>query len=70
MASLQITSDPTLSVDILQDAVEEYGNELVQELTIEMIMANEDSSHDIKTIKANLTFGLFQKMDEWLMEVN
>ncbi len=70
MSSLQVTSDPEMSVTILQDAIEEYGNDLVQELTVELIMANEESASDIKKVKANLTFGLFNKMDEWLMEVN
>lgn len=70
MVSLQTTSDPAMSVDILQDAIEAYGNDLVQDLTVELILANQESAADIKKVKGCLTLNLLNKMDSWLLEVN
>tara|TARA_Y100000310_G_scaffold305107_1_gene344931 strand:+ start:5643 stop:5903 length:261 start_codon:yes stop_codon:yes gene_type:complete len=70
MMALQVTTDPYLSVMILQDAVKAYGNEMVQTLTAELILANEASQADIKLVKGHLTFGLFNKLDCWIREIN
>lgn len=70
MVSLQTTSDPAMSVDILQDAIEKYGNDLVQDLTLELILANKESAADIRRVKGCLTLNLLNKMDSWLLEVN
>ena len=70
MTSLQLTTDPTMSIQIMQDCIEEYGNDIVQTLTSELLIADETSSHDIKVVKCGLTFSLFNKMDEWMSEVN
>ena len=70
MTSLQLTTDPTMSIQIMQDCIEEYGNDIVQTLTSELLIADETSSHDIKVVKCGLTFSLFNKMDAWLAEVN
>lgn len=70
MASLQLTTDPTLSVRLMQDAIDLYGNKVVQDLTAELLMANGQSEYDIVLIKGHLTFGLFNKMDAWLAEEN
>ena len=70
MTSLQLTTDPTMSVQIMQDCIEDYGNSMVQQLTSELLMADEESSYDIKIVKCGLTFSLFNKMDAWLAEEN
>lgn len=70
MTSLQLTTDPTMSVKIMQDCIEECGNNMVQQLTSELLMADEESSYDIKIVKCGLTFTLFNKMDAWLAEEN
>ena len=70
MSSLQLTTDPTMSLDIMQDAIELYGNKMVQLLTTELLVANRTSATDIKKVKTHLTFGLFNKMDVWLQEKN
>ena len=70
MTSLQLTTDPTMSVQIMQDCIEQYGNDIVQTLTTELLIADESSSDDIKAVKCGLTFSLFNKMDAWLKEVN
>ena len=70
MSSLQLTTDPTMSLDIMQDAIELYGNKMVQLLTTELLVANHTSASDIKKVKSRLIFGLFNKMDVWLQEKN
>ena len=70
MTSLQLTTDPTMSIQIMQDCIEQFGNDIVQTLTSELLIADETSSHDIKVVKCGLTFSLFNKMDAWLAEVN
>lgn len=70
MTSLQLTTDPTMSVQIMQDCIEKHGNNIVQQLTSELLMADEESSYDIKIVKCGLTFSLFNKMDAWLAEEN
>lgn len=70
MSSLQLTTDPTMSLDIMQDAIELYGNKMVQLLTTELLVANRTSASDIKKVKTHLIFGLFNKMDVWLQEKN
>ena len=70
MTSLQLTTDPTMSVQIMQDCIQGYGNSMVQQLTSELLMATETSSEDIKLVKCALTFSLFNKMDAWLAEEN
>jgi len=70
MSSLQRTTDPTMSVGIMQDAIELYGNKTVQLLTTELLVANRTSAADIKKVKTHLIFGLFNKMDVWLQEKN
>ena len=70
MTSLQLTTDPTMSVQIMQDCIAEHGNNVVQQLTSELLMADEESSYDIKIVKCGLTFTLFNKMDAWLAGEN
>ena len=70
MTSLQLTTDPTMSIQIMQDCIEEFGNDIVQILTSELLIADESSSYDIKVIKCGLTFSLFNTMDAWLAEEN
>ena len=70
MTSLQLTTDPTMSIQIMQDCIEQFGNDIVQTLTSELLIADETSSHDIKVVKCGLTFSLFNKMDAWMSEVN
>ena len=70
MTSLQLTTDPTMSIQIMQDCIEEFGNDIVQTLTSELLIADETSSHDIKVVKCGLTFSLFNEMDAWMSEVN
>lgn len=70
MVALQLTTDPYLSVIILQDAIEVYGNDMIQTITAELILANKKSSNDILVVKGHLTFGLFSKMDAWTREIN
>lgn len=70
MSSLQLTTDPTMSMDLMQDAVELYGSNMVQLLTTELLVANRTSAADIKKVKTHLIFGLFNKMDVWLEEKN
>ena len=70
MTSLQLTTDPTMSIQIMQDCIQEYGNDIVQQLTSELLMADEESSYDIKIVKCGLTFSLFNTMDAWLAEEN
>jgi len=70
MISLQLTTDPYLSVMILQDAIEVHGNDMISTLTAELILANETSDDDIKIVKGHLTLGLFNKMDRWVREIN
>ena len=70
MTALQLTTDPYLSVMILQDAIDAYGNDMIQTLTAELILANETSDDDIKLVKGHLTIGLFNKMDNWIRETN
>ena len=53
MASLQLTTDPTLSVRLMQDAIDLYGNKVVQDLTAELLMANGQSEYDIVLIKGS-----------------
>jgi hypothetical protein len=54
----------------MQDCIEEFGNDIVQTLTSELLIADETSSHDIKVVKCGLTFSLFNEMDAWMSEVN
>ena len=70
MTSLQLTTDPTMSIQIMQDCIEEFGNDIVQILTSELLIADESSSYDIKVIKCGLTFSLFNTMDAWLAVEN
>jgi acetone carboxylase gamma subunit len=70
MTSLQLTTDPTMSIQIMQDCIEEFGNDIVQTLTSELLIADETSSHDIKVVKCGLTFSLFNEMDAWMSKVN
>lgn len=70
MTSLQLTTDPTMSIQIMQDCIEQFGNDIVQTLTSELLIADESSPYDIKIVKCGLTFSLFNKMDEWMSEVN
>jgi hypothetical protein len=57
-------------MDLMQDAVELYGSNMVQLLTTELLIANRTSASDIKKVKTHLIFGLFNKMDVWLQEKN
>jgi len=70
MISLQLTTDPYLSVMILQDAIDAYGSDMIQTLTAELILANETSDDDIKLVKGHLTLGLLSEMDRWVREIN
>ena len=70
MTSLQLTTDPTMSIQIMQDCIEQFGNDIVQTLTSELLIADESSPYDIKIVKCGLTFSLLNKMDEWMSEVN
>lgn len=70
MTSLQLTTDPTMSIQIMQDCIEQFGNDIVQILTSELLIADESSSYDIKVVKCGLTFSLFNTMDAWLAEEN
>ena len=70
MTSLQLTTDPTMSIQIMQDCIEQFGNDIVQTLTSELLIADESSSYDIKIVKCGLTFSLFNTMDAWLAEEN
>ncbi len=70
MSSLQLTTDPYMSVLLMQEAVAKYGNSLVQKLTAELLIADKSSAQDIKVVKSHLIFGLFNKMDAWLAEEN
>jgi len=70
MSSLQLTTDPSLSMDLMQDAVDLYGSNTVQLLTAELLVANRTSASDIKKVKTHLIFGLFHKIDVWLEEKN
>jgi hypothetical protein len=54
----------------MQDCIEQFGNDIVQTLTSELLIADESSSYDIKVVKCGLTFSLFNKMDAWMSEEN
>ena len=44
MTSLQLTTDPTMSIQIMQDCIEQFGNDIVQTLTSELLIADEKIS--------------------------